>query len=45
MTGPEDAASVIELFRTQYDRYAAAGQGRAAGTSVAHIREEELLEG
>lgn len=25
MSGPEDAAGVIELFRMQYDRYAAAG--------------------
>jgi hypothetical protein len=26
MAGPGDAAGVIELFRIQYDRYAAAAQ-------------------
>src|ERR1700704_1598497 len=32
MTGPDDAASVIELFRVQYDRYMAAGSPGPAGT-------------
>jgi len=30
MDGPEDAARVIELFRMQYDRYAAAAAARSA---------------
>ena len=28
MTGPEDAANVIDLFRIQYERYAASGRVR-----------------
>jgi Family of unknown function (DUF5519) len=29
MSGPDDAAAVIELFRLQYDRYAAAARSRS----------------
>ena len=31
MSGPDDAAGVIELFRTQYERYLAATSGRTFG--------------
>lgn len=31
MSGPEDAARVIELFRVQYDRYTAAAAKRGSG--------------
>ncbi len=31
MSGPEDAAGVIELFRIQYDRYAAAAARPGSG--------------
>jgi hypothetical protein len=40
MAGPEDAPRVIELFRIQYDRYAAAANGPAAGKT-----EEEQEDG
>jgi Family of unknown function (DUF5519) len=30
MAGPEDAAAVMELFKVQYDRYAAAARARSS---------------
>jgi hypothetical protein len=35
MSGPEDAAGVIELFRMQYERYATAGARRLQGRGPA----------
>jgi hypothetical protein len=34
MTGPHDAAKVIDLFRIQYERYASSARGRRPGAGL-----------